>query len=513
MIRDRVHQATPVRVFGLRPFVRERLHVLLRALEHEMPQDTPPKRLLAELDGILRPADPTFIWLSLSVLSGRLPREADVLRTLRAAELDGPVRALASEGMFRRPGLLDLRDTTSAVEVVTDAVVVDVQHTARTSLATGIQRVARETVRRWADSRSIILAGWKHGHGALRRLDADESRQALHGGRLDKRPNDRKQPTVLVPWRSTYLLPELATESDRTSRILALARFSGCATGVIGFDCVPLTTAETVADGMGAGFASNLSAVKYMARLAAISDAAASEYRGWRAMLAGAGLSGPRIEPITLPVEALEPTASVLEEARKRLVAGDMPMVLVVGSHEPRKNHLAVLHAAELVWRRGRRFSVVFVGGNAWNSDSFSERLTQLQEVGRPVESMSALSDELLWSAYRSARCVLFPSLNEGYGLPVAEALASGTPVITSDFGSMADIVTHGGALPVDPRDDHDIAEALDRLLSDDELHANLAEQALRSPRRTWDEYADRTWNFLVGGTIEHPTDRHRAGA
>ena len=72
----------------------------------------------------------------------------------------------------------------------------------------------------------------------------------------------------------------------------------------------------------------------------------------------------------------------------------DRPLLLCVGSHEPRKNHLAVLHAATLLWRAGRDFRLAFVGGNAWRDEEFTARLAQLQAEGRPVGSVRAISDE-----------------------------------------------------------------------------------------------------------------------
>lgn len=69
---------------------------------------------------------------------------------------------------------------------------------------------------------------------------------------------------------------------------------------------------------------------------------------------------------------------------------------------------------------------------------ALKRRLAELQAGHRPVQAITALSDDLLWAAYRLARFTLLPSFNESFGLPVAESLASGTtPVVTSDFGSM----------------------------------------------------------------------------
>jgi glycosyltransferase involved in cell wall biosynthesis len=188
-----------------------------------------------------------------------------------------------------------------------------------------------------------------------------------------------------------------------------------------------------------------------------------------------------------------------LDAARERWVRPGVPMVLCVGTHEPRKNHLALLHAAELLWRDGVRFSLVFVGGRSWNDERFSNELAIAQASNRPVDSVKTMSDSMLWAAYRVARCMVFPSLNEGFGLPVAEALACGTPVVTSRYGSMAEIAADGGALLVDPRNDHDIAAKLRTLLTDDEVHQRLSAEARARPSRTWEQYANEVWSALAG--------------
>ena len=378
--------------------------------------------------------------------------------TCRIAELDGPLTPVAhilTAGHRASAG--PAVSSHCRVEVVENRVVVDVHHTSTTSFATGIQRVAREVVGRWERAHDLLLVGWTPGYLALRPLPPS----AIDGVRPDagaeaEEESDTYRGDIVVPWRCTYVLPELLAEPGRVDRFHTLARSSGNHTAAIGFDCVPLTTGETVIEGMGADFAHYLSAVAQVDRVATISDAAAAEFRGWRSMLQGAGISGPEITAIPLPV--------------------DRPPL----------------------WRDGLNFSVLFIEGNSWNEERFTASLHRLQAAGRPVHAVSAPTDDLLWAAYHVARCTLFPSLNEGFGLPVAESLASGTPVITSNFGSMREIAEPGGALLVDPRDDHDIARALTRLLTDDDLHAELVRQARERPRRTWEQYADETWGYLV---------------
>lgn len=436
--------------------------------------------------------DRSQVWLTLSVLTGRLPNRTTVVELARASEFDN------GASLWRTVAEQTTDESASwPLRVATDEVLIDVAHTASTVLTTGIQRVARETTRRWMRDHDCTPVSWSRDFKSIRELTALELARITHNQAkedVEARPNA----TVVVPWHGTYLVPELAAETPRSTRLHALAELTPNWTGVIGFDCVPITSAETTLLGLAAVFAGNLAMVRHFDVVATISQTAGAEYSGWRSMLSAIGMSGPRIEAVQLPVEVAEPSPADVEAARSRFLVGRLPLVLVVGSHEPRKNHLAVLHAAELLWREGAQFSLSFVGGNAWGSDSFSQRLADLQRAGRLVDSESRLSDGRLWAVYRLARCTVFPSLNEGFGLPVAESLAAGTPAITSNFGSMLEIAADGGALTVDPHDDHAIAAAIRTLLFDDVVHDRLSAQALSRPVRTWDDYASEVWDLLV---------------
>jgi glycosyltransferase involved in cell wall biosynthesis len=499
---------------GLDAVIRQRLGTVLTTLGGRVTT-----RTVDLVDGVSTalaagPAD--RMWLTLAVLSGELPQPEDVRRACRRAELDGPLAALGDILPSQDRASSDRPESRWPVEVVTGQVVVDLHHTSGTAFATGIQRVAREVTRRWARAQPFVLVGWTRGYTALHQLPMSAIEGvplAGDGSGSGNTGTERDAPTgsIIVPWRSTYVLPELLGEAGRVDRFQALAQYSGNRSAVIGFDCVPMTTGETAVEGMGADFAHYLAAVAHTDRVATISAGAAVEFRGWRSMLGGAGLAGPEITPVPLPMDRPPLDDDAVAMARAQLAVVGMPMVLVVGSHEPRKNHRAVLQAAELLWRDGLEFSLLFVGGNSWNSERFTTALHDLQAVGRPVHAVRALTDDLLWAAYAIARCTLFPSLNEGFGLPVAESIASGTPVITSDFGSMREIAEPGGALLVDCHDDHQIAHALRRLLTDDALHATLADQARRRPRRTWDDYADETWSYLVNGGGTGPPEVPRS--
>ena len=477
-----------------------RLWALADGLEVTLPDGYSRKLLEQRIaDAIVAEGTPG-VWLALAVLRGEFPQRDLVIATARRFAIESPqnvVRDIAANPVRR--GTFG-RGEVRPVRIVKDAVIVDVHHTARTGLATGIQRVVRKTIEIWAEQHDIVLVGWGATYGGLRELSAPERENALYG----TNPHAAKPATgeVTIPWKSTYILPELAVESERTARISALAEFSGNATAVIGFDCVPLTSADTVGPGMGAAFSKNLTAVARMDKVATISAAAATEYLGWRDMLTGAGMAGPDILDIILPTDSDTVSDEALAQTRSKISTGDLPLVLCVGSHEPRKNHLAVLAAAEQLWAKGREFSLVFIGGNSWGSRGFEIDLERLQHDGRPVQTISAVTDDLLWSAYRIAACTVFPSLNEGYGLPVAESIAVGTPVITSNFGSMLEITASGGALLVSPRDDDGLATAIEQAVFDPKINARLRAEALKVPRRSWDDYASELWSYFTATKI-----------
>jgi glycosyltransferase involved in cell wall biosynthesis len=453
---------------------------------------------------------PAEVWLTLAIMTASFPDDEEVEEIARESEFDGG-RSLAEQ--VRRKTRRRVRRTVRVAGP--DEVLIDVSTTLSVPYLTGIQRVARETASRWASRDGAVLVTWTRDWRTLRELaPADAASVATWGRGSSVAPESASDPRALiVPWKSTLLTPELPAEVERTSRWRSLAQYAMCRTGVIAFDCVPITSSETRVNWQEDTFSHYLAALSHCDVLAPISEAAATEFRGWRSSLAAIGRPGPEIKPVRLPAAIPPPSEADIASAHERFLVRDLPMVLVVGSREPRKNHAAVLHAAELLWRRGYEFSLTFVGGRAWQADAFSERLQQLQQSRRLVDVAAGAEDAELAAAYSLARFSVFPSLNEGFGLPVAESLALGTPVITSNFGSMREIAEGGGALMVDPRSDDAIADAMARLLTDESLVARLRSEARARPKRTWDDYASETWDLLVERRGDSQPSALRSGA
>lgn len=433
-------------------------------------------------------------WLALTAFLAVFPVPHLFLWFRRSLELctpDEAMRLFLYAGTRAATGYADL---TARLEIVTDSVVVDVDFCARHGHQTGIQRVVRQTMARWHAEHEIIPVAWIGGSMAMRRLGPIELERVIDFAAASRREWQTGLPEVtefVIPFRSTVVLPEVPG-FNLCGPLAALAEYSGNAISMIGYDAIPVVSADTVPGVETARFVNYLAIVKHADRVAGISEAASTEFQGLVEALPAQGMTGPAVTTVSLPVQM--PT-----EVDPTLAATETPLVLCVGSTEPRKNHLAVLHASEVLWREGKRFTLRFIGGgNEWSTKVFDKRIREAQAKGRSVELWRGAGDDKLISSYENARFLVFPSTHEGYGLPVAEALALGVPVITSSLGSLAEIARDGGCITVDPGDDEAIIDAMRELLDSDERVAQLRAEAAARPQRSWDDYARELWHDLV---------------
>ncbi len=494
-----------------RAALRDRLRAAAQALDLGVESDPDPAadaaavldRLTAALSD--DPA-PDKIWLVLTALSTVFPTRDEVDEVRRRLELD----TVAQASLFLLDSSLEraqrFGEPLAGIEVVTHCVLVDVDHTAKFNLHTGIQRVARNLLPHWDAAHGVVTAAWTPGGGSYRRLGERERERVLEWPRRgdagegqqgggEKNPGDRP-PRLLVPWRSVVVMAEVPPATV-TDRIAALGAYSGNRVVGIGYDAIPVVSADMVPPADTTKFVRYLTAIKFASRIAGISTAATAEIGGFVQMLPTQGLTGPTVLEVSLPSPATGRPAEPDHGPRTGPADASTPMVLVVGSHEPRKNHLAVLHAAEVLWREGLRFTLRFIGGSGWGED-FPRRAADLAAAGRPVEVLRSVGDRTLDHSLTQALFTVFPSLHEGYGLPVVESFTHGTPAITSNFGSTAEIAAQGGALTVDPRDDGALTAAMRTLLTDTAVLAQLRHEIAARRDRTWADYAAELWEKLV---------------
>ena len=164
--------------------------------------------------------------------------------------------------------------------------------------------------------------------------------------------------------------------------------------------------------------------------------------------------------------------------------------LLFMGTIEPRKNLLRLLQAVELA---GSGIGpLVIVGADGWGSDEVARHIERLQRAGR-LSYLGYVPDDARPALINGARGFVYPSLYEGFGLPVLEAMACGVPVLASNVASLPEVVGDAGVL-VDPHDVDAIARGMARLWHDDALRRDLSIRGIERARAfSWERTASQT--------------------
>ena len=203
----------------------------------------------------------------------------------------------------------------------------------------------------------------------------------------------------------------------------------------------------------------------------------------------------------TWPVEA-----SVAGKGRSS--KSSRALILCVGSFEPRKNHLALLRAANALWEAGLEFDLELIGRStsAFGSKVEAE-LRKLRRSARPVRWLKQVNDDVLHRAYQACRFTVYPSLMEGFGLPIAESLVHGKPCICGGNGALGEVARGGGCLIVDQSSSDAVADGIKTLLLDQQLYSRLSAEARERKFRSWSDYTDRLLMHLQIATAKSADD------
>lgn len=170
------------------------------------------------------------------------------------------------------------------------------------------------------------------------------------------------------------------------------------------------------------------------------------------------------------------------------------PYLLHVGRRGAHKN-IANLVRAFASSRASQPLRLVFTGV----PDAATQALVARAGIEARVDFAGPVTDAALLALYQRSTALVFPSLHEGFGLPIVEAMATGTPVITSDATSMPEVAGAGNALLVDPHDPGALAAAMDRVVEDTALWEQLSAHGLRRARDfSWERVCAR-----VAGALE----------
>jgi glycosyltransferase involved in cell wall biosynthesis len=204
------------------------------------------------------------------------------------------------------------------------------------------------------------------------------------------------------------------------------------------------------------------------------------------------GLPAGHLDVIPLARGTPLRSGAELPDIRARFGLGDEPYVLFVGTLEPRKNLVRLVQAFRRLPPSLDPVRLVLAGSWGWHSRALRAAV-RTGDRHRPVVVTGAVDETTLAALYAGARVFAYPSLYEGFGLPLLEAMAAGEPVLTSAGGTCAE-VTGEAALLVDPTNTDAIASGLERLLRSDAERRRLSELGRARERGfTWERTAAST--------------------
>jgi glycosyltransferase involved in cell wall biosynthesis len=374
-------------------------------------------------------------------------------------------------------------------------VLVDVSQYQRAPATTGIQRVVGELAAEWPPNGVDAAYGFVEGDayccGPIAALastaresfvdgrDADHVRQ-----RLAENADGVTDINLVEAEFDAYLLPEPTFVGASLSVAARLARSTRAAAFFLYYDAFPLTRPQDFtrrADFDGA-------VTRYYLAVAAADNVAFISERSRRELEARIAR-----RPVPNGIVAA-PGGSALPVGPRR--PAEQPTFTVVGTLEPRKRHRLVLDAFERLWTSGRDYRLVFVGRAGWESADLFERIRAHVRSGR-LDWLAEPTDTALAEALTRSWGLILPSEDEGYGLPVVEALASGVAVVTAGTPPALEGLSPAGQIRLEPFTAEALFDALDVLAEPAENAALRREiHALELP--SWARFATAIESWIA---------------
>lgn len=385
----------------------------------------------------------------------------------------------------------------------------DLTHTSHTRARTGVQRVCRELAAALARQTAITAITHDPFARYWRRLNdrevttlspAGTDAAAARGARwpastrwYGRLQHWLRRPAPDLPTAKGLVVPEIFSPAVAAALPDLFARVSGPRVAVF-HDAIALQLPDLTPPKSVARFPAYLRELAQFDGIAAVSDDSRqvlAHYWQTHAI--------PHHPPITTLPLGLPPRKSQ-HLGNHHAAAPSVPVVLCVGTLEGRKNHVTLLDAADRLWRTGHDFSLHLIGlAHPQTGRPALDRVRTLQAAGRPVRYDGPVDDAALARAYAAATFTVYPSLLEGFGLPVLESLQSGKPCICSARGALGESARGGGCLALDSVDAPALANAISQLLTSPATLERLTLEARARTFRTWDDYATDLRAWMAG--------------
>ncbi len=367
--------------------------------------------------------------------------------------------------------------------------------TAGNPARSGIQTVVRSLAAAFGgQTRRVRPVIWDFGWKHLRPLPPDWSLglgaetlrdpPSVWGHRVPIHLHPRHRRAPVGSW---VLLPELMYHEGQARQLAEYVHRHGWRLAAILHDLIPVHHPEFVPPGLPAIHAAY---ARGLSRADVILPTTATGAREWNTFVAHEELPSPpvRVCALASDLPGIPRVRSLQPDVR-----GRGARMLCVSTLETRKNHRSLFAAYEIAaaCRPDLALELDLVGASHVDAAAIADaaRVLAARYPGR-VRWHERVEHATLRRLYAEADFTVYPSVVEGFGLPVIESLWSGRPCVCANFGVMAENAAGGGCLTVDVREPRALADAILALAGSAELRQQLATEATTRPLKTWSEYA-----------------------
>jgi glycosyltransferase involved in cell wall biosynthesis len=376
-----------------------------------------------------------------------------------------------------------------------------IDQTCQCPINTGVQRVVRMMAKALQDVGARLIPVKWNPTAACLYFPSDEELRYLsrwNGPSADDWEEWRAPRGTDPGW---LLVPEVTTLSADLDPVVAFARAYGLETAAVFYDAIPYKMTELYPSDFGKGHAAYMRSLLQFTKVFSISEYSQSDLWTFLARECDRLVNmDDKLVAIPLPGE-FSNSGRVAQYSEPN---ADVIKILCVGRVEPRKNHLALLEAFLVVLSRATRPVALTIVGNSLHTPELEKSISAYCDSHAEIRWLRSTDDSELARAYSDCHFSVFPSLEEGFGLPILESLWFARPCICRNSGAMAEVAQGGGCLTVDTADVNALANAMVELVENDALRRQLGEEAVRRTFKTWRQYAEE---------VLHELDTEQAGS
>jgi glycosyltransferase involved in cell wall biosynthesis len=383
---------------------------------------------------------------------------------------------------------------------------VDVTSSCKSPLNTGVQRVVRALYKALCPIAEVQPLIWDDQLKSYCRLSAREQAFLSRANARDFEPAGQPE-YAANPWPWSKVQRHFAHRLNRLDLIVKLGphdalfvpeifqdrrvewlpqlhqRRPGNRRSALFYDAITLRHPELSPPSRLHRFDQYMTALASFDQVIAISEASAADLQAfWK-------------ESGVHPTPPVSSHALAVERAgeRPKPKSSNSRRVLCVSTLEQRKNHLGLLRAAEKLWSDGLSFELELIGRTTrdWGHRVTAE-IDRLATAGRTVRWHKHVDEGALAEAYANCRFTVFPSIVEGFGLPIIESLWHSKPCICGKRGAIAETARGGGCRLIDVTNNEELAAAMRELLTDDAALARLSNEAAARHFPTWSEFVEQ---------------------